>query len=44
MPPGFGFALLIFGYDNHDMFYLSSARREDMVRAMQEFIEKFREN
>ena len=44
MPPGYGFSLLIFGYENHELFYLSSAQREDMIRTMQEFIAKFREN
>jgi len=45
MPPGYGFSLLIFGFTpNNELFYLSSAQREDMIRTMQEFIAKFREN
>jgi len=45
IPPGYGFTLLIFGFSpNNELFYLSSAQREDMIRTMQEFIAKFREN
>jgi hypothetical protein len=45
MPDGYGFNLLIFSFgDGGSMFYLSNAQREDMIRAMQEFIAKFREN
>ena len=45
MPPGYGFSLLIFGFSpSQEMFYLSSAQREDMIRTRQEFIAKFREN
>lgn len=45
MPPGYGFNLLIFSFgDGGNMFYTSNAKREDMIRAMQEFIAKFREN
>lgn len=44
-PRGFGFSLLIFSLgEGGSMFYTSSAKREDMIRAMQEFIAKFREN
>lgn len=44
-PPGFGFSLLVFSFgDGGSMFYTSNAQREDMIRAMQEFIAKFREN
>jgi hypothetical protein len=43
MPAGYGFSLLIFGYENHELFYISSAQREDVVRTMREFIEKFEE-
>jgi hypothetical protein len=42
MPDGWGFSLLIFSYgDGGSMFYLSSAQRADMIKAMREFIEKF---
>jgi hypothetical protein len=45
MPPGYGFTLLIFGFHpRNDLFYISSAQREGMIRTMQEFIAKFREN
>lgn len=45
MPPGYGFNLLIFTLgEGGNMFYCSNAQREDMIRAMQEFIAKFREN
>lgn len=41
VPPGMGFALLLFDYGpGGNMFYTSSANREDMVKAMQEFIQK----
>lgn len=44
-PPGFGFSLLVFSFgEGGSMFYTSNAQREDMIRAMQEFIQKFREN
>lgn len=45
MPPGWGFSLMIFSFgEDGSMFYTSNARREDMIRAMQEFIQKHREN
>lgn len=44
-PPGFGFSLLVFSFgEGGSMFYTSNAEREGMIRAMQEFIDKFREN
>jgi hypothetical protein len=44
-PKGYGFSLLIFSFGaGGNMFYTSNAQREDMIRAMQEFITKFREN
>lgn len=44
-PKGYGFNLLIFSFgEGGNMFYCSNAQREDMIRAMQEFIAKFREN
>lgn len=41
-PPGWGFTVLLFDVNTTkgSMFYLSSVRREDMVKAMKEFIEK----
>jgi hypothetical protein len=43
MPDKYGFTLMIFGYDNQDFFYISSADRNDMVKTMQEFIERNKE-
>lgn len=44
-PPGFGFSLLVFSFgEGGSMFYVSNSRREDMIRSMEEFIAKFREN
>lgn len=46
LPKGWGFSLLIFDYSKPDqkdagsMFYISSAKRETMLKAMLEFIEK----
>lgn len=40
-PAGMGFAFLLFDYgEEGDMFYCSSAQRDDMIKAMKEFIEK----
>lgn len=47
VPTGWGFTLMIFSYgktglkgegDAGSMFYISSAQREDMIKAMREFI------
>ena len=44
-PEGYGFSLLIFSFGaGGNMFYTSNAQREDMIKAMQEFIQKFRAN
>ena len=44
-PEGYGFSLLIFTFgEGGNMFYTSNAQREDMIRAMQEFIQKHRPN
>ena len=42
MPPGWGFTLMMFDYNTTEgsMFYISSAARGDMIKAMQEFIKK----
>ena len=41
MPAGWGFCLNIFTFGSDgDMFYISDANREDMVIALQEFIDK----
>lgn len=40
-PKGYGFNLLVFTFgEGGNMFYCSNAQREDMIRAMQEFIAK----
>ncbi len=41
LPDGWGFTLLLFEFGaGGSTFYLSNARRDDMVRALQEFIER----
>lgn len=42
VPDGYGFNLMIFSYgEGGDMFYISSAQRQDMINAMKEFIAKY---
>lgn len=41
MPEGFGFTLLMFSFgEGGSTFYISDAQRDDMLKAMQEFIDK----
>lgn len=41
LPQGFGFTLFLFEYgEGGSMFYISSAQREDMIKAIMEFLEK----
>jgi hypothetical protein len=40
MPPGYGFALLLFQYNGENLFYTSSADRADIIKMMKEFIKK----
>lgn len=41
MPPKYGFTLFIFTYgEGGDLFYMSSALREDMIKTMKEFLRK----
>lgn len=40
IPKGYGFTLLIFGYKTEELFYISSAERQDMVKTMLEFVAK----
>ena len=42
LPKGWGFTLLMFDYNTTkgSMFYISNGKREDMVKAMMEFISK----
>lgn len=45
MPAGFGFTFLMFSYGAEGaMFYISSAQREDMIKALREFIQKHEPN
>lgn len=41
LPVGMGFALLMFDFGpGGNMFYISNAQREDVLKSMQEFIDK----
>lgn len=41
MPKGWGFTLFLFSYgEKGSLFYLSSARRKDMLKTLMEFLEK----
>ncbi len=41
LPKGFGFSLLLFSIgENGSTFYISNCNREDVIKGMQEFIEK----
>lgn len=40
LPKTHGFTLLIYRYEPGEMFYISNSVREDMIKAMKEFIEK----
>lgn len=41
LPNGWGFALLVFTFgEDGTMTYMSNAHREDMLKAMQEFLRK----
>src|SRR4029077_4314388 len=41
LPPGYGFLLMIFNFgEGGNMFYISNGEREDMMKAMREFIQK----
>lgn len=41
LPKGFGFTLLTYAHkENGEMMYVSNSKREDVVKAMEEFIEK----
>jgi hypothetical protein len=43
MPPGSGFALIMFDFgEKGNMAYVSSAEREDMIRLFVEVLEKLR--
>jgi len=41
LPEGIGFALLLFDFgEGGNLTYLSNAQRDDMLRALQEFMQK----
>ena len=41
LPMGMGFVLLMFDFgENGNMFYISDAQRDDVLKSMQEFIDK----
>lgn len=41
LPNGVGFTLFLYDYgDKGNMFYLSTSEREDMIKALEEFITK----
>lgn len=45
LPEGWGFALLVFTFEGHigdpnQVAYVSNAQRQDMVKAMQEFLRR----
>lgn len=45
LPTGFGFVVLSFAFNNPgQMMYVSNANREDIVKAMKEWIEKTENN
>ena len=44
IPEGYGFAFLLFGYENKELFYTSNAERDGVIATMREFIAKFEHN
>ena len=47
LPDGYGFVVLAFNFGNgedNEMMYVSNANRQDIVRAMKEWIEKTEES
>lgn len=45
LPDNFGFVVLAFKFNEKgEMIYVSNANREDVVKSMEEFIEKTKEN
>lgn len=39
-PEGFGFAFQLFQFHGEAFFYISNANREDMIKALREFINR----
>ena len=47
LPNGYGFVVLAFNFgesEDNEMMYVSNANRQDIVKAMKEWIEKTEEN
>ena len=42
LPKNWGFSLMLFPFNESSLFYISNARREDMLKTMEEFIENER--
>jgi len=40
LPDGWGFTIFLFEYNGESMFWMSSAERADMIKALREFIRK----
>jgi hypothetical protein len=40
LPKGFGFSLFVFAYEKEDFFWISSAERPSMIKALKEFIQR----
>ena len=40
----YGFSLFLFQFDGPNMFYISTASREDVLKSLEEFIKKQRAN
>lgn len=41
MPPGYGFVLMMFEFgESGNLFYCANAKREDVIPALKEFIQK----
>ena len=43
-PPGWGFSFFLFEYVGENFFYISSAEREDIIKLLQEFLNKLKGN
>jgi hypothetical protein len=41
IPTNWGFTIFLFGFgENQPLFYISSARRDDMIKTVKEWLEK----
>jgi hypothetical protein len=41
-PKGYGFALLLFSFRGEELTWISNAKREDMIRLMEEMLERWK--